>query len=321
MTTSVLCIGELLIDFFCLEVDIDLSEGITFEKQAGGAPANVCATIVKLGGRASFCGKVGDDSFGRFLKNTLKEAGVDTTFLVKDKQVPTTLAFVSRMTGGERDFLFHRGADEQLQRSDVDEQALIQHRMAHFGSATALLTNPFYDTYKACFNAFQQQEAFLSFDPNYRLDLWKGRTDEFIEKCQPFLKQAHLVKVSEEELRLLTNAETVVEGATKLHELGVKWLTVTCGSVGTYISMGDEAQQIPSIQVDSIDSTGAGDAFVGAVLVKLAQLKQSNVLTFAEFKEIVTFANIVGALVCTKIGAISAIPNEQEVQLWQRIKK
>ena len=318
MTTSVLCIGELLIDFFCREVDIDLSEGTTFEKQAGGAPANVCAAIVKLGGRASFCGKVGDDSFGRFLKSTLEQAGVDTSFLVKDKQVPTTLAFVSRVSGGERDFLFHRGADEQLQRSDVDEQALLQHRIAHFGSATALLTNPFYETYETCFNAFQQQGAFLSFDPNYRLDLWKGRTNEFIEKCQPFLKQAHLVKVSEEELRLLTNAETVVGGAAKLHELGVKWLTVTCGSAGTYISIGDKAQQIPSIQVDSIDSTGAGDAFVGAVLTKLAQLKQPNVLTFAEFKEIVTFANIVGALACTKIGAISALPNEQDVQLWQR---
>lgn len=320
MTTSVLCIGELLIDFFCREVDIDLSEGITFEKQAGGAPANVCATIAKLGGRASFCGKVGDDSFGRFLKTTLEEAGVNTTFLVKDKQIPTTLAFVSRLTGGERDFLFHRGADEQLQRSDIDERALIQYRMVHFGSATALLTNPFYETYEAWFDAFQQQGAFLSFDPNYRLDLWKGRTDEFIEKCQPFLRQAHLVKMSEEELLLLTNAETVLEGAAKLHELGVKWLTVTCGSAGTYISIGDEAQQIPSIHVDSIDSTGAGDAFIGAVLVKLAQLEQPNILTFTEFKEIVTFANIVGALVCTKIGAIAALPSENDLKLWQQQK-
>lgn len=320
MTTSVLCIGELLIDFFCREVDIDLSEGITFEKQAGGAPANVCATIAKLGGRASFCGKVGDDSFGRFLKTTLEEAGVNTTFLVKDKQIPTTLAFVSRLTGGERDFLFHRGADEQLQRSDIDERALIQYRMVHFGSATALLTNPFYETYEAWFDAFQQQGAFLSFDPNYRLDLWKGRTDEFIEKCQPFLRQAHLVKMSEEELLLLTNAETVLEGAAKLHELGVKWLTVTCGSAGTYISIGDEAQQIPSIHVDSIDSTGAGDAFIGAVLVKLAQLEQPNNLTFTEFKEIVTFANIVGALVCTKIGAIAALPSENDLKLWQQQK-
>ena len=115
---TIVCIGELLIDFFCTEVDVNLIDGAYFEKQAGGAPANVCAAIAKLGGRAKFCGKVGNDSFGHFLERTLQQAGVDTTMLVKGKE-PTTMAFVSRIEGGERDFVFNRGADETLTSEDI----------------------------------------------------------------------------------------------------------------------------------------------------------------------------------------------------------
>lgn len=192
MTNSVLCIGELLVDFFSMEVDVDLNKAQHFEKQAGGAPANVCAAIVKLGGRAVFAGKVGNDAFGHFLEQTLVDAGVGIDFLVKDGEVPTTLAFVSRVAGGERDFLFNRGADAQFTRADVDETTFIQYKLVHFGSATALLSDPFYSAYTHFYEQFHAQGSFLSFDPNYREDLWKGHRTEFIERCHHFYSVLNL---------------------------------------------------------------------------------------------------------------------------------
>ena len=121
LNTTVLCIGELLIDFYCTDIGIDLVGGRHFEKQAGGAPANVCATVAKLGGYAMFSGKVGNDPFGHFLRKTLQDAQVDTSMLLLDQKHPTTLAFVSLQENGERDFVFHRGADALLTRAELDQ--------------------------------------------------------------------------------------------------------------------------------------------------------------------------------------------------------
>lgn len=316
---AVLCIGELLIDFFSVEVDIELSKAVHFEKQAGGAPANVCATIAKLGGRSVFAGKVGDDSFGHFLEQTLLDMGVGVDFLVKDATISTTLAFVSRKTGGERDFLFNRGADAQFLREEVDEMALFEHEIIHFGSATALLNDPFYTTYCSYFNHFHKKQAFLSFDPNYREDLWKGRQAEFIEKCVPFIQSANFIKVSEEELALLSGEKTIALGVERLHVLGAQWLTVTCGARGTYFSDGRSLMNIPSITVTSIDSTGAGDAFVGAMLYQLAQAENPFTLKEETLKEMIKFANRVGARVCEKIGAIEALPTLAELESIKKI--
>jgi fructokinase len=147
MSSSVVCMGELLIDFFCTDVEIDLVKGQNFQKQAGGAPANVCATIAKLGGVSHFCGKVGNDPFGHFLKKTLDDAKVDTSMLVLDGLHPTTLAFVSLKANGERDFVFNRGADAFLVEEAIDKDKLREASILHFGSATALLSDPFQSTY------------------------------------------------------------------------------------------------------------------------------------------------------------------------------
>ena len=155
---TILCVGELLIDFFCSEIDVDLINGKTFIKQPGGAPANVCAAISKLGGRAKFCGKVGEDSFGAYLEQTLAEMDVDLSLLIKDSDVPTTLAFVSRKRGGERDFIFHRGADERMNLHEIGEEHLKNIEIAHFGSATALLSDPFYSTYMELMKKLKKQK-------------------------------------------------------------------------------------------------------------------------------------------------------------------
>src|SRR4051812_34655887 len=181
MSSSIVCIGELLIDFFCTDVDINLIEGANFQKQAGGAPANVCATIAKLGGTAQFCGKVGNDPFGHFLKKTLDDVKVDTSMVVLDAVHPTTLAFVSLQANGQRDFVFNRGADAFLVEEELDHDKLNNAAIHHFGSATALLTDPFQSTYFTVMRNTKNNGKFISFDPNFRIDLWKNRVADFIK--------------------------------------------------------------------------------------------------------------------------------------------
>ncbi|MFF5995473.1 carbohydrate kinase [Lysinibacillus sp. KU-BSD001] len=305
---TILCIGELLIDFFCAEMNVNLVEATHFQKQAGGAPANVCATIAKLGGQAKFCGKVGNDAFGAFLEKTLVEAGVNTAMLVKG-QSPTTLAFVSRISGGERDFIFNRGADETLVMSEIDRQEL-NVEIAHFGSATALLSSPFYDTYMEVMHMLKKRGAFISFDPNFRADLWTGREEVYRERVAACVALADFIKMSEEEFELYGGQVP----------LG-KWFAVTKGQEGTWISNGEECALIPSIHIQAIDTTGAGDAFVGAMLKQFADYPTLKVFNFQHFKQLTQFSNIVGALTCTAVGAMTALPTTEDVVLYMNNKK
>ena len=312
---SVVCIGELLIDFYCKDAGDNLVDGNIFEKQAGGAPANVCATIVKLGGTALFCGKVGNDPFGKFLKNTLEEINVNTSMLVVDNVNPTTLAFVSLMENGERDFVFNRGADAFLMEEEVDKEKLKEAAILHFGSATALLEGPFQSTYLNTMKLAKKNGQFVSFDPNYRSDLWKGKKTNFIELTKQGVALADFVKVSQEELEIITGTEDLSRGIQLLHQMGTSLIALTLGKEGTLISNYHKQEIVPSIKIDSVDSTGAGDAFVGAMLYQLAKEKDvKKVLEdFEKIKKITYLSNKVGAMVCTKVGAISAIPTLDEV--------
>ncbi|MFC0470667.1 carbohydrate kinase [Halalkalibacter kiskunsagensis] len=313
--SSIICIGELLIDFFCTDVGIDLVGGQHFEKQAGGAPANVCATIVKLGGTAKFSGKVGKDPFGHFLKKTLDDVKVDTSMLVFDETHPTTLAFVSLKEKGERDFVFNRGADAFLAEDELDQDKLKEASILHFGSATALLEDPFRSTYLNAIQSAKKEGQFISFDPNYRSDLWQGREGMFVDLVKQGIALADFVKVSDEELSIISGADELTKGVQVLHQLGAGLVAVTLGKSGTLISNEEKQETIPSIKVHSIDSTGAGDAFVGAMLYQLAKEEEPKKIIedFEQIKEITTFSNKVGAIVCTRVGAISAIPTNEEV--------
>ncbi|MCM3540943.1 carbohydrate kinase family protein [Priestia endophytica] len=313
--SSVVCIGELLIDFFCTDIDVDLTSGKQFLKNAGGAPANVSAAIAKLGGVALFSGKVGADSFGYFLKQTLEDLNVDTSMLVMDKEAITTLAFVSLTNDGERDFMFHRGADALLTIDDINQDKIDSAKILHFGSATALLENPFQETYLTLMKKANEDRIFTSFDPNYRSDLWKGRIDDFVDLAKAAISSSDFVKVSEEELHLIADTADNLAGIGFLHGLGAKIVAVTLGKKGTLLSNGKRAELVKSIPVVAFDSTGAGDAFVGATLYKLADKENLKdiYMNFEQLYEIISFANKVGAHVCTKIGAIAALPSIEEL--------
>ncbi|PMC40832.1 carbohydrate kinase [Bacillus sp. UMB0899] len=322
MGHSVICIGELLIDFFCKDVNIDLIEGQNFEKQAGGAPANVCATIASLGGDAMFCGKVGTDPFGYFLKKTLDNVNVDTSMLLFDREHPTTLAFVSLQGNGERDFVFNRGADAYLHEKEIDKTAFNQAAIIHFGSATALLDDPFRSTYINMMKRAKKERKFISFDPNYRNDLWKERTPQFIEFTKEAITLADFVKVSEEEIRIITKKNDVTAGIDDLHQLGASIISVTLGKTGTLVSNGTRKELIPSIEINAIDSTGAGDAFVGAVLFQISNKENPYeiVQSFQDLKNIISFGNKIGAFTCTQIGAISAVSKLQSNIVYEGMK-
>ncbi|MGV8981477.1 carbohydrate kinase family protein [Clostridium sp.] len=314
---KILCIGELLIDFICSDINIGLTKGENFIKKAGGAPANVSAAISKLGGQAYFAGKVGNDNFGIFLKETLEEVGVDTSMLILDKNSKTTLAFVSLNKDGERDFIFNRGADELLTLDELDIDKLKSFKIIHFGSATALLGGPSKETYLKAMELAFENEAFISFDPNYRIDLWKNRLSDFIEISKQCLKYSDFVKVSDEEIKIISGKENIDEGVKFLHSLGAKVVAVTLGNAGTLISTNEGSSIINSIKIKCIDSTGAGDAFVGAFLYKLSQLKNPKLFMNNPdtIKDIILFSNKVGAITCTKLGAIASLPTLEEIQM------
>ena len=315
MDQRILCVGELLIDFFCTDPDSDLTRGEHFVKKAGGAPANVAVTLARLGKPAWLAGRVGQDAFGDFLEQTIRRYGVNTTLLKRDPIHPTTLAFVSVDRTGERDFIFNRGADAHHELADLGGLGPEDFAIAHFGSATALLEGTARETYCELLKRAKASPAFVSLDPNHRADLWPDRAGEFARTVLPLLEGVDLLKVSEAELAILTGTSDPEAGARLLHARGAGIIAVTRGSRGTWISNGSESAAVPSIPIHPVDSTGAGDAFVGACLSRISELADPAVIRtdFPRLVEITDFANRVGALVCTRTGAMDAIPTREAV--------
>ena len=313
MRESILCIGELLIDFFSNDTNGSLKDSSIFLKKAGGAPANVCSSIAKLGGKAYFLGKVGNDPFGDYLESVLTSIGVSTELLLKDPHLPTTLAFVSLQEDGQREFVFNRGADANISMIDVPFEDLSSFNIIHFGSATALLTNPFQQTYKELLRYAKMQNRYISIDPNFRTDLWGENVEGFkrhIFECIPY---CDFVKVSDEEIYLLTNETDCKKAVLNLHSLGANCVAVTLGKDGTLLSINGQSTIIPSISIKAVDTTGAGDAFVGATLYQLNKYQNPHSITFKEWEDIIAFSNKVGAIVCEKMGAIESLPTLEEV--------
>ncbi len=310
---KVFCIGELLIDFVAENQGSDLSKANEFTKKAGGAPANVACAISKLGGKSVFVGCVGNDPFGTFLLDVLDNAKVDTS-MAQRSETFTTLAFVSIDADGERDFVFSRGADRELNYDSLLKKEF-DGNMIHFGAATALLGGKLEDAYDRYFFDALTKNSFISFDPNFRVDLWKNKKELFIKKCMQFVQKSHLCKFSLEEAQLLSGKTDVNEACDALHQIGVPTIVVTLGGQGTLLSTNNYKKTVPSIKVTPIDTTGAGDAFMGCLLKQISMqgkieslLKNETLLT-----EIVAMANKAGAITTTNFGAIEALPFQHQL--------
>ena len=306
MSNNIFCIGELLIDMVCVD-NKGLKNGEKFEKKAGGAPANVAASISKLEGNAYFLGQVGSDFFGKYLIELLKDLKINTEMAVSKGS--TTIALVGIDENGERNFDFLRGSDGEYSFENINLSKIANSDVIHFGSATGFLDGELKKTYFKLLEYAKVNNIYVSFDPNYRYALiTNDKLESFVNDSISFLKQCDFTKLSDEELFLLTNEKDITAGVKKLHELGVKVVTITLGAKGTYLSVNEEHEIIPSIKIKQVDSTGAGDAFVGAVLKQLADIKDKQNVSFEEWKDIIIFANKVGAITCTNYGAISSMP-------------
>ncbi len=314
---DIAAIGELLIDF----TPAGFSErgDMLFARIAGGAPANVLAAASKLGCRTAFIGKVGQDAFGRFLNDTLQQAGINTRGLVSSPY-NTTLAFVTLDEHGDRSFSFYRkpGADMMLDFSDVDTSIVENCRILHFGSVS-LTDEPSRSATLETVRLARSLGKTISYDPNYRPLLWENR-DEAVRWMGEGLRLADIVKMSEEELFLLTGSKDPEEGTKYLAEEGKVLVLVSLGPKGAFYRKGELCGLLPTYDVKTIDTNGAGDSFFGAILCRLAKIGSSAFarLDRQGLEEILSYGNAAGSLTTTRKGSIPALPTEEEIQRCRR---
>ncbi len=305
---KILCIGEALIDMICTDKGLSLADGENFLKKPGGAPTNVAAAIAALGGNVELAAKVGKDPFGNQLIKVMNDFGVQTKWMLQDENYFTTMAFVSLMENGERDFVFSRGADGQLSIEDIAAIDVEDYSIIHFGSATGFLDGPLKMAYRNLLNNAIAKNVFISFDPNYRHLLFANDVENFIEQSWHFLKNCNFFKLSDEEALLITKATNIDKAAKILQENTTAIFAITIGADGTIFGYNDSTTIIPSIAVTPVDTTGAGDAFVGALLYQLSKKTKAEIekLRLPEWTMIIENANKAGARTCQYLGAMEA---------------
>jgi fructokinase len=305
---KILCIGEALIDMICTDTGKTLADGQHFLKKSGGAPTNVAAAIAALGGAVELAAKVGADPFGKHLISVMQSFGVSTKWIIKDSQHFTTLAFVSLMENGERDFYFNRGADGQLSVREIEAINVDEFSIIHFGSATAFLPGPLQETYTWLLQKALEKKVFISFDPNYRHLLFQNNDQSFIDQSWNFLRCCHFFKLSDEEAMLLTGAFNVEAAASILLTKTNAVFAITLGKQGTLFGWKGKMQIIPGIPIKAVDTTGAGDAFAGAVLYQLNNINDSPLqeIIMEQWEKIIANANKAGARTCEYMGAMEA---------------
>ena len=305
---KILCIGEALIDMICTDKGSSLKDGQYFLKKPGGAPTNVAAAIAALGGEVEMSAKVGKDPFGAHLIEVMNEFKIGTQHVIQDPNHFTTFAFVSLLENGERDFYFNRGADGMLNDEDVNSIDINSFGIAHFGSATGFLPGPLQTTYKNMLIKSRENGLYISFDPNYRHLLFGDNQEAFIKHSWEFISISDFFKVSDEEALLLTGKNSVDEAALVFSEKSNGVFAITLGKNGTLLGYQQRTHLVPSIEVHPVDTTGAGDAFVGALLYQLIGYSKDEIVNL-DLSSWMTFfrnANKAGARTCEYTGAMEA---------------
>ena len=307
---SVLSFGELLIDFVALEMGVTVGDASGFVKAPGGAPANVAAAVARLGYQSAFMGQVGDDPFGRHLADVLAAESVDITGLTFSQEARTALAFVSNTADGDRSFMFYRhpSADMLMTPADVDSTVIDAYDVFHYGSIT-MINEPAKSALLLALDRAVSQAKFISYDPNLRLPLWKSAAAARAGMLSG-LEYANLLKISDEELLFLTGGDDVAPLWRERMEL----ICVTYGPAGAVIHLRDGSTvKHGGYAVQARDTTGAGDAFVAAMLIGILDHRDDYV---EYLPEILDFANAVGALTCLQEGAIPSLPTMAEARAF-----
>ncbi|KAL3565388.1 hypothetical protein D5086_033434 [Populus alba] len=319
-TPLIVSFGEMLIDFVPDVAGVSLAESGGFIKAPGGAPANVACAITKLGGKSAFIGKVGDDEFGHMLVDILKKNGVNSEGVCYDPHARTALAFVTLKKNGEREFMFYRNpsADMLLQESELNMGLLKQAKVFHYGSIS-LISEPCRSAHLTAMKAAREAGTLLSYDPNVRLPLWPS-SDAARDGIKSIWNEADFIKVSDDEVAFLTQGDPQKEDVVlSLWHDRLKLLVVTDGEKGCRYFTKSFKGRVPGFSVKVVDTTGAGDAFVGSLLLSVA--KDTSIFDNEEkLREALSFSNACGAICTTQKGAIPALPSGSDALALMKSK-
>ena len=312
---TIISIGELLIDFIPTIKGKGIQGTPAFEKVAGGAPANVCVAASKLGAKTYFLGQVGSDGFGQFLEQELIKYGVDSTYLEKTPHYRTALAFVTLTEQGERDFIFYRdpSADQYYEAKSLDFN-LLNNSILHFCSVS-LMGYPILETHKRILEAAKNRNAWISFDPNVRLALSSDH-QTYQKTIQSFLPYADVLKVSEDELGFISGLTDEDDQVAFFLALDVKMLIITRGKKGVSIYYKKERLDVPGYQATVVDTTGAGDAWIGSFLAQIGQHDDLDRLDISTLKRYASISNAFAAITTESKGAMAAMPSIDALKLW-----
>jgi len=314
----VICLGELLIDFCAAEADVSLAEARTFAKAPGGAPANVAVGVARLGTPAGLVAAVGADPFGDYLASLVAAEGVDTAGVVRIPNVRTSLAFIAARSDGAKDITFYRhpGADMCLSPQHLPAGALEAAGAFHFGSISRIDPDPRAATDEARRRA-AAGGALVSYDPNWRPTLWPD-ADAARGRILEGFAGAHVAKVSAEEWQFVTGESDFAAGAARLHEAGAELVVRSEGADGASFATRAVGGHVDARRVDVVDTLGAGDACMACLIVDLLAHwragRPPGELDAPELRRIVRRAVAAGAVACTRVGAIPALPTRAELE-------
>ncbi|NLP50445.1 aminoimidazole riboside kinase [Bacillus sp. RO1] len=309
MKKGIISLGEALIDFIPLDTD-----NITYQKSPGGAPANVAVGVARLEAKSTFIGKVGNDVLGRFLQKTLADYGVNTSSMLLTDDIRTGVVFVT-LEKGERsfDFYINPSADRFLTEEEIEEKLFDENKILHFGSIS-LISEPTRSATIKAVKLAKEKGLLVSYDPNLRLGLWDSK-EAAKEQIIAMLPYADILKISEEELEFITGEKDIKKGAEKLAIYEIPLLLVTLGSEGSYIFTREGNQHVPARKVTTVDTTGAGDAFVSGILYMANEWGGDiSAITLEKAVEMATFASVSGSLAASEKGAMTALPSLEQVQ-------
>lgn len=313
---DVVALGELLIDF--TENGLSEQGNPLLEANPGGAPCNVLSMLQKLGGKTAFIGKVGNDGFGHLLTKAVQEQGIDTTGLVYDNDVHTTLALVLKKENGDRDFAFYRnpGADMNLKEEEVNESLIASSSIFHFGTLSLTDESVKKATQKAV-KAAKENGLTITFDPNLREPLWRS-LEEAHEQVAWGLQQADVVKISDNEITWFTGMDNYDEGIAFLQKEypNLKLICLSMGGDGSKAVYRDIHVAYPAfLQEATIETTGAGDTFCACMIHTVLENGIDH-LDEEKLKAMLKFANAAASLVTTKKGALRVMPTKEEVETF-----
>lgn len=309
---KVCAFGECLIDFTPCGVS-DKGNAL-FEQNPGGAPANLAVAIARQGGHSAFVGKVGQDMFGDFLIDTLKNDQVETRYIVTSERYRTSLAFVHLHDQGERDFTFYRnpGADVAIESREINYEVIQQCDIFHFGSVS-MTHNPSRLTTFELLDYAKKQNKIITYDPNLREPLWND-LEEARYQIKKGLHYCDMLKVTDQELRFITEIEDINEALDEIQNTyDIPLVLCTMAEKGCLCKGRTKTFMVDSFPVQAIDSTGAGDAFFGCFLASMCELLDAQKDVSKELENLVRRANAAGALATTVKGAIPSLPTKIQV--------